>query len=65
MLERTVKEISTVKMSPPAIKDEGTVRMGYATPAFPLVRTEPANVVDNGKVRIGYATPAFPTVRAR
>ena len=60
-----MKEISTVKMPPPAVKDEGTVRMGYATPAFPPVRTEPANLADNGKVRIGYATPAFPAVRAR
>jgi hypothetical protein len=60
-----VKEISAVKMSPPAIKDQGTVRMGYGTPAFPPVRDEPATVADKGKVRIGYGTPAFPAERAR
>jgi len=60
MLEKIVKEISAVKIPIPAIKDDGTVRMGYATPAFPPVRAEPAGVTDDGKVRIGYATPAFP-----
>jgi hypothetical protein len=64
-LEKTVKEINIVKISPPAIKDNGTVRMGYTTPPFPPVRAEPANVTDSGRVRTGFATPAFPPVRAR
>jgi hypothetical protein len=65
MLEKTVKEISTVKIPTPAIEDKGTVRMGYGTPAFPPVRAEPARVADKGKVRIGYGTPAFPPTCAR
>jgi hypothetical protein len=65
MLERTVKEISAVKIPTPAIEDNGTVRMGYGTPAFPPVRAEPARVADKGKVRIGYGTPAFPPTCAR
>jgi hypothetical protein len=59
-LEKTVKEITAVKMPPPAIKDREAVRMGYMSPAFPPVRTEPASVGDEGKVRMGYMTPAFP-----
>jgi hypothetical protein len=65
MLEKTVKEITTVKITPPALRDNGTVRMGYTTPAFPPVRDQPPRVTDNGKVRIGYTTPAFPPARAR
>ena len=48
-MEKIVKEISAVKIPIPAIKDDGTVRMGYATPAFPPVRAEPAGVTDDGK----------------
>jgi hypothetical protein len=48
MLEKTVKDIITVKIPPPAIKDNGTVRMGYTTPPFPPVRAEPARVADKG-----------------
>jgi len=59
-LERTVKENNTVKIPSPAIKDEGVVRIGYTTPAFPPVRAAPAKVADNAGVRIGYTTPAFP-----
>lgn len=64
-MEKNVKEISAVKMSPPAIKDHGTVRMGLVSPAFPPVRATPANVADGEKVRIGLVSPAFPPVRAR
>ena len=60
-----MKEISAVKIPTPAIKDDGTVRIGYTTPAFPPVHAEPARVADNGKVRMGYTTPAFPPARAR
>jgi hypothetical protein len=62
MLEKTVKEISAVKIPTPAIKDEGTVRIGFASPAFPPVHAELARVADNGRVRIGFATPAFPAL---
>jgi hypothetical protein len=65
MLEKTVKEISTVKIPTPAIKDHEAVRMGYMSPAFPPVRMEPASAGDKGKVRMGYMTPAFPPARAR
>ena len=64
-MEKTVKEISAVKIPTPAIKDDGTVRMGYGTPPFPPVHAEPVRVADDGKVRIGYSTPAFPPARAR
>jgi hypothetical protein len=60
-----VKEISTVKIPNPATKDNGVVRIGLATPAFPAVRAELARVADQGKVRIGLATPAFPPARIR
>ena len=64
-MERTVKDISTVKIPPAAIEDKGTVQLGYGTPAFPPVRAEPARVADKGRVRIGYGTPAFPPGRVR
>jgi hypothetical protein len=60
-----VKEISTVKIPTPAIKDPGTVRMGVTSPAFPPVRTSPASVADKAKVQMGQMTPAFPPARAR
>jgi hypothetical protein len=61
-----VKEIGTVKITTPAISDNGNVRMGFASPAFPPVHAAaPANVIDNGRVRTGFATPAFPPARAR
>jgi len=65
MLEKTVKEISTVKIPTPAIKDQGTVRMGLVSPAFPPVRATPANLADGEKVRIGLVSPTFPPARAR
>jgi hypothetical protein len=65
ILERTVKEISTVKIPTPAIEDNGTVRMGYGSPAFPPVRAEPARVADEGKVRMGAWTPPFPAAPAK
>ena len=52
-MEKTVKDISTVKIPNPAIEHNGTVRMGMMTPPFPAVRAEPARVADKGKVRIG------------
>ena len=64
-MEKTVKEISTVKMSTPATKDDGMVRMGMVSPAFPPVRTEPPKAADNGRVRMGMVSPAFPPARAR
>ena len=60
-----MKEINIVKIPGPAIKDNGAVRMGYTTPAFPPVRTEPASVADKAKVHMGQMTPAFPPARAQ
>jgi hypothetical protein len=51
MLEKTVKEISIIKIPTLATKDPGTVRMGVVSPAFPPVRTEPASVADKAKVQ--------------
>lgn len=64
-MEATVKDIGTVKIPTPAISDNGNVRMGFASPAFPPVHAAPVNVIDSGRVRTGFATPAFPPVRAR
>jgi len=54
-----------VKAPVPAIRDDGTVRVGAATPMFPPVRLVPGNVADREQVRIGTASPMFPPVRAR
>ena len=62
--EAIVNEIDIMK-NPPAIKDDGRVRMGYVSPAFPPVRAAPEKVSDSGKVRVGYVSPAFPPPRAR
>ncbi len=48
-----------------AIKDNGRVRIGTVSPAFPPVRPAPANVADPKRVRMGTVSPAFPPVRAR
>ena len=63
-----MKKIGTdevVKIPTPAIKDDGSVRMGYMSPSFPPVHAVQANVADNGKVRMGYMSPSLPPVRAR
>ncbi len=60
-----MKEISNVKMPAPAIKDDGLVRMGLVSPAFPPVRTTRSDVADSGKVRIGLVSPSFPLARAQ
>ncbi len=54
-----------VKAPVPAIRDNGTVRVGTATPMFPPVRLVPGNVADREQVRIGTASPMFPPVRTR
>ena len=64
-MQPTGKEIRIVKLAPFTIKDDGKVKMGFATPAFPPIQAAPGNVIDNGKVRTGFATPAFPPLRAR
>ena len=64
-MSATLKEVTTVKISPFTIKDNGKVRTGMISPAFPPVRAEPENVGDGGKVRIGMISPAFPPVRSR
>ena len=64
-MERTVKEMSTVKVPTPAIKDEGLVRMGLVSPAFPPVKATGREVADNGKVRIGLVSPSFPRARVK
>jgi|HubBroStandDraft_6_1064221.scaffolds.fasta_scaffold363489_2 hypothetical protein len=61
MLESTVKDNSTVKI----LENDGMVRMGYTTPAFPTVHAFPTSVVDSGKVRIGFFTPPFPAAPAK
>jgi hypothetical protein len=61
-----LKKIDTDKVLPtpdPAIQDNGKVRVGYISPAFPPVRTTPGNMADSGKVRTGYISPAFPPKR--
>jgi hypothetical protein len=64
-MSATLKEVSTVKISPFTIRDNGKVRMGMVSPAFPPVRSEPENVADGGKVRLGLTSPTFPPVRSR
>jgi hypothetical protein len=64
MLEKSVKEISTVKIPSPAIEDNSAVRMGSFTPAFPPVRAEPAKVADKGTIRMGSFSPPFPAAPA-
>jgi hypothetical protein len=64
-LEKTVKDISTVKIPTPAIEDNGAVRMGSFSPPFPPVRAEPARVADKGKIRMGSFSPAFPAAPAK
>ena len=64
-MERTVKDVNTVKIPSPAIQHKGTVRMGAYTPAFPPVRTEPAKVADTGRVELGAYSPPFPSPRAK
>jgi hypothetical protein len=60
-----VKEISTVKIPTPTIKDDGRVRIGVMAPPLPAARAELENVADGGKVRLGVMSPLFPPVRAR
>jgi hypothetical protein len=63
-----VEKIGTdevVKVPTPAIKDDGRVRMGMMSSAFPRVRARPANVADSGQIRMGMMSPSFPPVRAR
>jgi hypothetical protein len=64
-MEKTVKDIGTVKIPTPAIEHNGTVRMGMMTPPFPPVHAEPARVVDEGKVRMEAWTPPFPAAPAK
>ena len=53
-----------VKAPTTAIRDNGKVRMGSLSPAFPAVRTPSIKTEDSGKVRMGSLSPAFPAVRA-
>jgi hypothetical protein len=64
-MERTVKEISAVKIPPPAIEYKGSVAMGAYTPPFPELRAEPARVVDKGEIRMGSFSPPFPPAVAK
>ena len=57
-MSATVQEMSSVKISPSTVKDNGKVRIGMVSPTFP-----PVTIKDTGKVRMGFATPAFPPVR--
>lgn len=56
-----MKDISTVKIPIPEIRDDASVR----THAFPQLDTLPASVVDTGKVRMGFYTPPFPAAPAK
>jgi hypothetical protein len=47
------------------ISDNGKVRIGSFSPAFPPVRGRPANTSDTGKIRIGSFSPAFPPARSK
>jgi hypothetical protein len=61
MLERTVKDVSTVKIASPKRGHNRTLQIAPFPPLDPL----PASVVDSGKVRIGYYTPPFPAPSAK
>jgi len=54
-IEKTVKEICTVKIPVPAA--DGTV---LPSSPLPPARAEPARVVDDGKIRMGSFSPLFP-----
>jgi len=40
-MQPSMKEIGTVKLPPLTVKDDGKVKMGFATPAFPPAQAEP------------------------
>jgi L-lysine 2,3-aminomutase len=62
----TKLEAGKVAKAPVAeIRDDGTVRIGTATPVFPPVRVAPAHIADREQVRIGTATPIFPPSRTQ
>jgi hypothetical protein len=60
-----VKDISTVKIPTPEIKDNDRVRMGVTSPPFPSARPQPENIGDDRKVRLGETSPMFPPLRSR
>ena len=64
-MTKTNHETLTVISDSRDVSDNGRVRIGNASPAFPPVRGRPADISDTGKVRIGNASPAFPPVRSR
>jgi hypothetical protein len=60
-LEKTVKDISAVKIPTPAIQTDAV-----AGPlAFPPLDPLPTGVVDSGKIRMGVWTPPFPAPRRK
>ena len=63
MLEKTVKDISSVKIPVAAIEDNGMVRMGTFTPPFPRSSYLPQTAApDKRKVE---GALAFPQPRTR
>jgi hypothetical protein len=64
-MEKTVKDIGTVKIPTPAIEHNGTVRMGMMTPPFPPVHAKPTGVVHKGNIRVGSFSPLFPATPAK
>jgi hypothetical protein len=65
MLERTVKEISTVKIPTPVIESNAAVRMGSFSTTFPPIRDKPNVIADHGNIRMGSFSPPFPEIRAK
>lgn len=60
------KTVDVRQTTPTVISDNGKVRIGDFSPAFPPpVRRTPTNTNDTGKVRIGDFSPAFPPLRSR
>jgi len=60
-LERTVKEIDTVRIPSLEIRGDAAVPQ----PAFPPLKALPIGLVDNCKIRMGSWTPMFPAVAAK
>jgi len=46
--------------TPRYVADDGRVRTGAISPAFPPVRATPSPVRDDGKTQMGAISPAFP-----
>jgi hypothetical protein len=64
-MEHLVKK-TDVREIPLVISDNGKVRTGGFSPAFPSpVRATPTSIGDKGNVRMGAFSPAFPKLRSK